>query len=413
MNAFYLPTKSYLIAVCASLLACGTGGGGNNPPDPDLTIGVLVDESNSSIDPYILAAAQLAAQRAEALGVSVAIAAKDTQGDASGAEQALQDLLNQGVKVVVGPTTSAEAQGALPLANASGALLVSPGSTAQSLAIIGDALYRLSPANTVLSQATLDLIRLQGFSALVTVNREDLGNAEEASELRRLAAASGISLQPPISYPTDTGTDFHSVAGQVANAVTAAGGSTSAVAVAVFGESEVADLLADCSGFPELSGITFFGSDATSQSPDIVTSAGPAFFAVQAGSFPSPSLSIAPNQQAAANAIASQIGAPYPNAFVLNAYDAVSIMVNAYSHDPIFAQGGSATRQAFASQANGFPGLTGTIELNAAGDRTSGRYTYWGVCSQAGLVNWFDVGGWTPNSSRSTRGSASFVGCPS
>jgi branched-chain amino acid transport system substrate-binding protein len=393
-------------------VGCGSGNSNDQPANPDLTIGVLVNESGSETDQFVLAAARLAAQNAQASGVTVAVVSKNTNGDGAGAAQALQELLNQGVKVVVGPTSSGEAQGALPLANSAGALLVSPGSTAQSLAIAGDALYRLSPTNDVLSQTTLDLVQEEGFSALVTVNRDDLGNTEEASELRRLAAANGIALQPPISYPTDTGTDFRGVAGEIANAVTRAGGSPAAVAVAVFGLEEVADLLADCAGYSELQGVTFFGSDGISQNSVIVSSAGPAFFALGAGNFPSPLLSVPPDQQAEATAISSQIGDPLPDAFSLNGYDAVTIMVNAFKADSSFAAGGAATRAAFVAAADGYSGLTGTIDLDAAGDRISGHYTYWGVCSLGGLINWYGVGSWSPRSPSSTQGVATFVGCP-
>lgn len=393
-------------------VGCGSGNSNDQPANPDLTIGVLVNESGSETDQFVLAAARLAAQNAQASGVTVAVVSKNTNGDGAGAAQALQELLNQGIKVVVGPTSSGEAQGALPLANSAGALLVSPGSTAQSLAIAGDALYRLSPTNDVLSQTTLDLLQEKGFSALVTVNRDDLGNTEEASELRRLAAANGIALQPPISYPRDTGTDFRGVAGEIANAVTRAGGSPAAVAVAVFGLEEVADLLADCSGYSELQAITFLGSDGISQNSVIVSSAGPAFFALGAGNFPSPLLSVPPDQQAEAAAISSQIGDPLPDAFSLNGYDAVTIMVNAFKADSSFAAGGAGTRAAFVAAADGYSGLTGTIDLDAAGDRISGHYTYWGVCSLGGLINWYDVGSWTPRSPSSTQGTATFVGCP-
>lgn len=401
-------------ALCLALasLGCGSGNSNDQPANPDLTIGVLVDEAGSESDQFVLAAARLAAQNAQAAGVTVAIVSKNTNGDGAGAAQGLQELLNEGIKIVVGPTSSGEAQGALPLANSAGALLVSPGSTAQSLAIAGDALYRLSPTNDVLSQTTVDLLEEEGFSALVTVNRDDLGNAEEASEVRRLAAANGIALQPPISYPQDTGTDFRGVAGEIASAVTAAGGSPNRVAVAVFGLDEVADLLADCSGYSELTGITFFGSDGISQSSAIVSSAGPAFFAVGAGSFPSPLLSVPPDQEAKASAISSQIGDPLPDAFSLNGYDAVTIMVNAFKAAPSFAAGGTATRAAFVAAADGYSGLTGTIDLDAAGDRISGHYTYWGVCSLGGLINWYDVGSWAPRSPSSTQGTATFFGCP-
>ncbi|HSO96134.1 MAG TPA: hypothetical protein VLV81_08845 [Acidimicrobiia bacterium] len=45
---------------------------------------------------------------------------------------------------------------------------------------------------------------------------------------------------------------------------------------------------------------------------------------------------------------------------------------------------GSTLRDAFATTATAFPGVTGTIRLDAAGDQASAPYAYWSICQPKG-----------------------------
>ncbi len=408
---------TFLALVCASitlLSGCNFGGGSNNDPvDADLRIGALLDLSgdSSATTAMVEQAVQQAALNAQALGVVVGVEVRDTQGDPSIAVQQMQELLDLGIRVFVGPSTSAEAQAVLPLANASGALVVSESSTAQSLAIPNDALYRMSPTSNVESQASVDFIKLRGRTSLVTVSRDDIGNLEAVSAVRADASRAGISLQPMITYSSSQGTDFNAVARQIADAVSAAGNAAT-VGVYVAGFDEVAGLLADCAVIPTLQDVAFYGSDGVAQNSTINSSAKSSFFAVQADSLPSALIGVPTDKQVQAQQVTLEIGGTTPNGFVLNAYDAVSIMTNAYISNSSFGSGGAGDRTSFVKAADGYSGLTGTIELNAAGDRITALYTMWGVCYVSGLTNWYSVGSWTPNSWTSTSGVASYSGCP-
>jgi len=392
----------------------GGGGGGEDPVDADFRIGALLDLSGdaSGSDQYVEQVILQAQEDAKALGVTIGIEVRDTGGDPTQAAQQIQSLIAQGVNVIVGPSSSSEAQAVLPVANAAGALVVSESSTAQSLAIPNDALYRMCPTSFVEVQATSELIRSQGVRAVVTVNRGDVGNTELVTALRPRLSASGIALQPPIVYAPDNGSDFRSVAQAVGDAVVAAGGGASGVGVYVAGFDEVADLLADANGVPSLQGVPFFGSDGVSQNPVLVTSAGPAFFSAQADGVASPNLGIPADKQEEAQRIMSSTGQSLPDGFALAAYDAVMIMANAYISDPSFGTAGVKDRTTFARAANGYSGVTGIIQLNAAGDRASASYAFWGVCYVSGLHNWYGVGSWTPASPSSTNGAISYAGCP-
>jgi branched-chain amino acid transport system substrate-binding protein len=412
-TTYVLPALLLLSSVV--FVGCNSGGGGgSDPADVDLRIGALLDLSGdaSGSDQYVEQVIMQAQEDAKSLGVAIGIEVRDTGGNPTQAAQEMQALLDQGVKVFVGPSSSSQAQAVLPVANAAGALVVSESSTAQSLAIPNDALYRMCPTSLVEVQATSDLIRSQGLRTVVTVNRNDVGNTELVTALRPKLAAAGIPPQPPIVYAADHGSDFRDVAQAVGDAVAAAGGAASGVGVYVAGFDEVADLLADANGFPSLQGVPFFGSDGVSQNPDLVTSAGPAFFSAEADGVPSPNLGIPADKLGEAQRIMSSTGETMPDGFALAAYDAVMIMANAYISDPSFGSGGTKDRAIFTRVANRYSGVTGVIQLNAAGDRASAAYTFFGVCYVNGLHNWYSVGTWTPSSPSSANGAVSFNGCP-
>ena len=224
-------TLSVLLVFSSLLLGGCTsgGGGGSDPVDADLRIGALLDLSGdaSGSDQYVEQVILQAQEDAKALGVVLGIEVRDTAGDPQQAAQQMQALVDSGVKVFVGPSSSSQAQAVLPVANAAGVLVVSESSTAQSLAIPNDALYRMCPTSFVEVQATSDLIQSQGLRAIVTVNRGDVGNTELVTALRPKLSAAGIALPPPIVYSTAHGSDFRDVAQALGTAVDAAGGASS------------------------------------------------------------------------------------------------------------------------------------------------------------------------------------------
>jgi branched-chain amino acid transport system substrate-binding protein len=409
-------TALSLVASTIAFSGCGSNSSNSNDPsNANLRIGALLALTGDASDVGTLeqSAVYLSAQNASTSDVVIGVEVRDTAGDPETAVKEFQALLDKGVRVFVGPSTSSEVQAVLPLANAAGALLVSESSTAQSLAIANDALYRLSPINTVEAQASVDYIKLRGRSSLVTVSRDDSGNIETVNAVRSAASSVGFSLQPTIVYPTDERSNFETTANQIATEVAAAAqGDISKVGVFISGFDEVSNVLEDVASIESMQGVAFYGSDGVAQNSHIVSSAKSAFYAVTADGVASPLIGVPADKQAEAQTITNEIGGDSPNGFVMNAYDAVQIMANAYRSNSTFGNGGAGDRSLFAQSANGYDGLTGVVRLNSAGDRISANYAIWGVCSFQGLINWFTVGQWTPSSPTAATGTASYIGCP-
>lgn len=405
-------TSFVLVLNCALLIsAVGGCGGGSDDSPPDITVGALLDLSGvgKSLGEETKAAIYQAVDDARTRGVTIAVEVRDSQSDPSAAAAGAQDLINQGITTIIGPQSSSQLAQVLPIANAAGALVISTGSTASSLAISNDAGYRLVPTDKVESSAVFALMNARGRTSIVTVGRADTGNQGLITSLNGYARAAGRSTQPPISYPTSQTSDFGGIAAQVAAAVSAASrGGASRVGVFIAGFGEVSELLSAMAAEPALRGVALYAGDGSAQVSSILDNSVAAEFASQVDALPSALTTIPSENLADAIAITEAMGSKEPNAFALAAYDAVQIVEKASqmgTADSIYAR--------FVQAAKGFQGVTGTIELDSAGDRVSAPYAFWGVCpsDSTGQFEWQQVGTWVPSSPTSQTGVATYEGC--
>lgn len=391
--------------------AVGGCGGSSDDSPPDITIGALLDLSGvgKSLGEETKAAIYQAVDDAGARGVTIAVEVRDSQSDPSAAAAGAQDLINQGITTIIGPQSSSQLAQVLPIANAVQALVISTGSTASSLAISNDAGYRLVPTDKVESSAVFALMSARGRTSIVTVGRADTGNQGLITSLNSYARTASRSTQPPITYPTSQTSDFGGIAAQVAASVSSASrGGASRVGVFIAGFGEVSELLSAMAAEPALRGVALYAGDGSAQASSIPDNSIAAGFASEADALPSALTTIPSENLADALAITEAMGSQEPNAFALAAYDAVQILEKASlmeSTDSIYER--------FVRAANGFKGVTGTIELDSAGDRVSAPYAFWGVCSSDSndQFEWRQVGNWVPSSPTSQTGTATYVGC--
>jgi len=392
-------------------------------PTTVLPVGALlsITGGGSSLGNTSRAALEVAAarwnQRLASTETRVTLDIVDTGQDPARAVTGFQALAARGVRIIIGPQSSSEVAAIQPLANAQGILVVSQGSTASSLAMPDDNVFRFVPNDHVEGRATVDLLARQGVRTLVPLWRDDRGNQGLADSVRAAATADGIQVTPGFRYEPDT-TDYtpalQAVAAQVAAATQQVGAGH--VGVYLAGFEEVADVLAAARTQPGLASVRWYGGDGSAQATQLVDNRAAAGFAVAAQGFPSPLVAL-PAASARANAALirqiSRRAHATPDAFALSAYDAFNVAVQTLRHagpNPT----GPALRAAFASTAAGYPGVTGTIRLDEFGDRASDPYAYWSICRVGrARPRWLRTGTWTPNSSDPT-GPGQVVGgtCP-
>lgn len=124
-----------------------------------------------------IGAARINAQSdARHAGYRIELFVRDTRLVPELALEALKELHRKGVTVVIGPQTSAELALLRPYADARHIPLISQASTASSLAIAGDNIFRFCPGDTLEAQAITALMWHDGIRTLVPLWRGDAGN---------------------------------------------------------------------------------------------------------------------------------------------------------------------------------------------------------------------------------------------
>src|SRR5256886_5821559 len=193
----------------------------------EFKIGVLVSLTGSwnSLGQNSVAALQLAneqlqaAAKAEHGGYRFHFFVRDTQLDPSRALDAIADLDRRGVKIVIGPQSSAEVAMIKPYADAHNILVISQGSTASSLAIAGDNIFRFCPNDTREAEAIVALMWHDGIHTIVPLWRNDAGNNGLHDSVKADFEKLGGTVTAGYQYQPTT-TDFSAPTTSVASQIT-------------------------------------------------------------------------------------------------------------------------------------------------------------------------------------------------
>jgi branched-chain amino acid transport system substrate-binding protein len=365
-------------------------------PTTELRIGVLADTtaSGATLGAHALRAARAAAEDFDAASAGAANPARvrlivqDTRFDPAQAADAVDAMHGQGVRIAIGPQSSAEVLAAKQVADAEGVLLFSYGSTARSLALPGDNVLRLVPDDRQEGAAHAALMWGEGARVVVPLWRGDPGNDGLQASVKESIEALGGSVTAGVRYDPAT-EDFTAalseVRTQVAAAVAAQGAGAVVVYLAAF--EECATIFAQAANDPVLASVRWHGGDGTNQSAAVLSDPAAAGFAA-AVDFRAATYGLDDALIAGERALLDRIvgpGAP-PDPFALAAYDATMLAARALAA----SQGDdvAALRAELVSQANAYTGVTGPTQLNDAGDRASGDYDFYVVCAAGSSYTW-------------------------
>ncbi len=390
------------------LFACAAASAQSTHVRKKLRIGVLVSLTGSwstlgrnSEVALKIAAAQINAQsEAQHAGYRVKLLVRDTQLNPELALEELEELDNKGVKIVIGPQSSDELALLKPFADAHDILLISQSSTASSLAIEGDNVFRFCPDDVLEGQAIVALMWHNGIRTLVPFWRGDAGNDGLHNSVRAAFIASGGTITDGVRYDPAT-TDFTAaiaaVSSQVAQARVSA--DPSSVAVYLAGFDEVVDVFEAASTNAALKTTPWYGSDGIANSYALLSAPVGATFAASTG-FPNPTFGLDPNTKGDWQPLATEIQritGVAPDAFALAAYDALFVAYHAfvayralpqsrgYKHLPLL-------KNEFVAIANSYTGVTGPTTLNKAGDRTFADFDFWAIHPVDGVLSWAIIG---------------------
>ncbi len=340
-------------------------------------------------------------------GIRYQVDIRDTKLDPDLALSQLQELAAEGVRLVIGPQSSAEVALLKPFADAHDILLVSPGSTASSLSIADDNVLRFCPDDTYEAEAMVALLQADGIEAIVPVWRDDVGNRGLRDSMARRFPMEGGTVHPGVQYAADE-TDFQGVADRVAAQIVVAQAShPGGVAVYLAGFDEVIGLFLAASFQPDLGAVPWYGSsDGVVQSAALAENAEAALFAVE-HRYPCPIFGLdgryASIWEPLITSIERHSGGDV-DAFALAAYDSLRVAALAYRAvgiDGTFNE----FRTAFIEAAGTYTGATGATGLNAAGDRDGGAFDFWSLRMTKRGYGWYQSASFEPDADGGEGGS--------
>lgn len=327
--------------------------------------------------------------------LEVQVIIKDTKLDPDLALKRLQELAAEGVQIVVGPQSSAEIAAIRPFAEQNGILILSQSSTAGSLSIAGDNVFRFCPDDKLEGEAIAALMHADGIRSIVPIWRNDAGNAGLEISTRANFTNLGGTVFPGIQYASDT-KDFTSQVRaleiQIQDALAERNQNTDEVGVYLAGFDEVVSILKLAAASSTLSSVRWYGSDGVALSQALLTDTEAAEFAIHAD-YPNP-LPGLPTEAATVwrpivKRIEKETGTA-PEAFALGIYDAIQIAARTVALRPQ-ERTSLFVKQNIREVASKYFGATGWTILNKNGDRRFGTFYFMAIRNVRGTRQWTSI----------------------
>ncbi|MFM2207638.1 MAG: hypothetical protein RL213_1613 [Bacteroidota bacterium] len=320
----------------------------------------------------------------------------DTKLDPSIALSSMSSIIAANSRLIIGPQSSAEVAAIRATADSLGLLVVSQGSTASSLSIANDAVFRYCPGDQIEGAAVSSTMYTSGKRAIVTVARNDAGNLGLQTSVGSHFQSLGGVVASAGSYAA-TETDFTAVLSMIRNqlVVWSSVYPSSQTAVYLASFDEAIQLFHQAAGDPVLEGVSWYGGDGFIKDAQLITDTTASGFAFRT-SFFSPEFGLPVSSQPVWQALVDKIvlrSGVSPDAFALAAYDALKVMAKTVAANGGVPASGATLQTSFFNQSNQYVGATGAVMLNAAGDRASGSFDYWGISQRSdGTYYWTKVG---------------------
>lgn len=325
----------------------------------------------------------------------VVLTVKDTATDPAQAVAKLTELHDEGIEMVIGPSSSAAASALLPYLSTYGMVMISPATTAASLAVAGDNFYRFTLSDENMASALAMLLSQDGITRVVSIYRNDTWGTGLNQSFKTAFTARGGTVSAEVAY-SSSGTDFSAALTTAdtacASAITAGG--AAATAVILFSYEEGITVLGSASAYPSLAQVKWYGGDGMAKNEALFSNTAAADFA-SASSFTAAIYSILEvggkttpdpiSRQVVADSIKLGLGfSPITHAYM--AWDAAWVSSLAYA---AYKADSSATLGSkIASQSAAYIGLSNYMALNSYGDRRYGEYGFFTVDKTSGSYSW-------------------------
>ncbi len=304
----------------------------------------------------------------------------------------MKKLYAQGIRLVVGPAESGYLIATQSFANANGMIIMSNASTAPTLAMENDNIYRLAPSDILLTKILANQIISDGFKKIILVSRKDLYGEDFRRYLQKaLEAQKGEIVGELIYEPRTTAfkQQVETLRDQIKFAQPAIDPKDVALVSISFDEIVplVKEMIAQDAAL--LGAFRWYGSNGTVQIVDVVQDATVAAFLANA-QFSATSTAMKDvvkfkSFTARVNAVVAgdvDIYAPL-------AYDSVTLLVKTAAQlKAKKLESIEAWRTNLPLVAEKLEGITGNLALNKEGDRQKLSYGLWSIDKNSETYSW-------------------------
>ena len=300
-------------------------------------------------------------------------------------------LHSEGMDIIIGPRASNSVKHIKPYADINDMMIISCCSTAPSLAIPGDSVFRLVPDDSKQGDAVGKLLESEGIEVVVPIWRNDaygngLHDAAKANfESRGYVFDSGVRFNPDLE---DFGPSVSVLDRFVQNATAVYGSDKVAVFIVAFVDDSL-QILRHASEFDALSDVRWFGAETFVKKDEILNNTITREF-VNAVQFTA--LQVAESDTAIHDMVESHFLEKNGEAPVTQVYASYDI---AWLVGLSMLQSGSTDaatiRETLPIVASEYTGAIGDTTLNEAGDLAAADYTVWRVVGD----KWVDVGNYS------------------
>ena len=254
----------------------GPAPGGKSPLDGKTVKIGYISASTTALDTgqsyheQIIAPDLNAYARLLGYNVTFQFVCEDAQSQVNIHLQKVQGFKDQGITIFEGGGWSSQAQGSLNYCNQNGMLMFSSSSTSPTLAIAGDRLFRMCPADSAMAPALVEMMWSYGIKEVVIFSRGDSWGDGIVNLFRPAWTAKGGALAgATIRYaaePTDFTSYLDAANTQATAAVARQGGDTERVGVLLLSFDEFPVIAQQAQNYLPLYDCPFFGSDGTARS---------------------------------------------------------------------------------------------------------------------------------------------------
>jgi ABC-type branched-subunit amino acid transport system substrate-binding protein len=323
----------------------------------------------------------------------VGLVIEDTKTDPNVAREKLMDLASKGIRIVIGPATSANVAAVKEYADENGILIVSSSSTAPSLAIPNDNVFRFVPDDTHQAEALSKKMWDEGTRVVIPIWRTDVFGNNLQSLLKEKFEKLGGKVVDGIGYDPPVGNfaaslhrinfivweqELRSLTQKVNDAVKQYGADKVGVYIVAF--DEIVPIMIQANRHEALQSVRWYGSDGSVQHEGLIKNIEAAEFAVKTN-FLSPIYGVEASDsfKELEERIVEEIDR-VPRSYAEVIYDEFWVAALTLSnYNGTHKDDIGSLREAFINTTNSYIGVTGRTELNDAGDKKYGSYDFWAI----------------------------------